>query len=127
RRRSGGWLGPAVAGFILVLTAGLAVGVYTQVIKPRQEAAGGGTEEESEGDTAPSSAAKPARTKGGDGAFPRRALIVSVHNYLYTNPIVDGPSGSPNLERLINSLNRSLRIPQPQIVHLSDAARKDPR
>jgi hypothetical protein len=61
------------------------------------------------------------------GAFPRRALIISVHNYLYANPITDGPTGSVNVERLVSSLNRGLRIPLNQITRLSDAAKKQPR
>src|SRR5262249_47330921 len=36
------------------------------------------------------------------GLFPRRALIISVHNYLYLNPITDGPSGSVNIDRLVS-------------------------
>jgi len=58
--------------------------------------------------------------------YPRRAMIISVHNYLYANPIVDNPN-PPNISRLIASLNIGLKIPLPQIIHLSDAAKKDAR
>jgi hypothetical protein len=54
-------------------------------------------------------------------------LIVSVHNYLYANPITSGSTGSPDVNRLMGSLNRGLNIPLQQIVHLSDAAAKYPR
>jgi hypothetical protein len=55
------------------------------------------------------------------GTYPRRAFIISVHNYLYLNPIVDGP-GAPNLKWLkTNTLSSKLNIPLNQIIHLSDA------
>ena len=64
------------------------------------------------------------------GAFPRRALLISVHNYLYANPISFGDfgQGRRNFNTFIGRLSqlKGFRIPPPQIVHLSDAARKDP-
>jgi cytoskeletal protein RodZ len=59
--------------------------------------------------------------------FPRRALIVSVHDYLYANPIQNGPPTPPtahNFNTLIESLNRGLDIPLNQTAHLSDDATK---
>ncbi|MGL4555717.1 MAG: caspase family protein, partial [Gemmataceae bacterium] len=53
--------------------------------------------------------------------------VISVHNYLYANPITAGPPGSPDVARLINALNRGLNVPLTQIVHLSDAHPKTPR
>src|SRR5439155_1530286 len=66
--------------------------------------------------------------------FPRRALIVSVHNYLYANPIMPGAEGSaafpgatkPAVSGLIPALNRGLEIPMTQIFHVSDVAKKNP-
>ncbi len=59
---------------------------------------------------------------GGNG-FPRRALIISVHNYLYANFIHSGPPRDlPSIPRLVNTLNEALRIPLTQIAHLSDIA-----
>ena len=64
------------------------------------------------------------------GAFPRRALVISVHNYLYANPVNFGDPGAGNslghnfhtfLGRL--SQFKGFRISPSQIVHLSDAAR----
>lgn len=128
RSRSSGWLAALAALVILGLTGAMVVGVYTRVIKPRQEAA---QAEQDDDPTAnvPTKVPKPERKPsdaGGPATFPRRALVISVHNYLYANPIPDGPKDSPNLDRLIGSLNRGLRIPLGQIVHLSDAAKKDP-
>jgi hypothetical protein len=56
--------------------------------------------------------------------FPRRALIVSVNNYLYFNPVnygVYGPSGH-NVHTLIDKLNYGLHVPLDQVFELSDAA-----
>src|SRR5262249_47961462 len=65
------------------------------------------------------------------GSFPRRALIVSVHNYLYANPIMPGMGSSkasdvngPNA--LIRTLNLKLNVPLNQIYHVSDSATKAP-
>jgi hypothetical protein len=57
-------------------------------------------------------------------AFPRRALIISVHNYLYANPLYPGlPNvGGRHVAGLDDALNRGLRIPTDQMAHLSDAA-----
>src|SRR5262249_43384238 len=55
--------------------------------------------------------------------FPRRALLISVNNYLYFNPIsygVYGPSGH-NVHTLADKLSYGLHVPLDQIVELSDA------
>jgi hypothetical protein len=64
------------------------------------------------------------------GAFPRRALIISVHNYLYANPIQAGGFDTslvkaPHIKRLKDQLGNALRIPLTQIAHLSDEAARD--
>jgi hypothetical protein len=56
--------------------------------------------------------------------FPRRALIISVHNYLYANPIQSGVGGDRTMALLPRALNQGLRIPMTQIAHLSDEAPK---
>jgi len=56
------------------------------------------------------------------GAFPRRALVISVHNYLYANPIPPGPTGN-DIRRVIDVLSLGLKIPQTQMAHLSDASK----
>jgi hypothetical protein len=63
--------------------------------------------------------------------FPRRALVISVHDYLYANPVHDGIHG-PNsvhlsvfLDKLSGSQQqegRGFKIPMPQIAQLSDGA-----
>jgi len=58
------------------------------------------------------------------GGYPRRALIVSTHKYLYANPVHAGPPGQQahSLSTLVNTLNTALKIPLNQIAHLSDEA-----
>lgn len=55
--------------------------------------------------------------------FPRRALAISVNNYLFANPINFGSSGrgSKNVQNLLERLNQGLRIPTDQMALLSDA------
>jgi hypothetical protein len=58
------------------------------------------------------------------GQFPRRALIVSVNNYLYFNPVEYGllsPAGR-TVHHLPSKLNLGLHIPLDQVFELSDAA-----
>ncbi len=55
-----------------------------------------------------------------------------MHDYLYANPIHDGPHSNPsdhNLTTFIEQLNRGFKIPLNQIAHLSDeaAAKRRPR
>jgi hypothetical protein len=59
--------------------------------------------------------------------FPRRALVISVHNYLYANPVHNGMplAGADNLKNFVErGLMAKLRIPPNQIAHLSDMAGK---
>ncbi len=61
--------------------------------------------------------------------FPRRALLISVHDYLYANPIHDGPHGrNPrDLKSFLNQLHMGFKIPFNQIAHLSDEAAGNPK
>jgi hypothetical protein len=56
--------------------------------------------------------------------FPRRALLISIHDYLYANPLQNGMPGpqASNLNNFINSLSLGLHIPLNQIALLSDEA-----
>jgi hypothetical protein len=77
----------------------------------------------------PSDKDKPAEAPKGQQPFPRRALVISVHNYLYANPVGAGMPGASarNLPNFLEALSRGLKIPMNQIAHLSDAAREKPR
>jgi hypothetical protein len=56
--------------------------------------------------------------------LPRRALLISVHNYLFANPVGTGlpTRGARHVSGLPDRLANGLRIPRNQIAHLSDAA-----
>ena len=60
--------------------------------------------------------------------FPRRALVVSIHNYLYANPTQYGfmVQGMKNIPTITKYLTNQMRVPQNQIIHLSDAAKDNP-
>ncbi len=60
--------------------------------------------------------------------FPRRALVISVHNYLYANPVsygIYGPGGH-NVGKFLEQLAQfnGFRISLTQVAHLSDSAEK---
>ena len=70
-----------------------------------------------------------ARSFGGKGQqFPRRALVISVHNYLYANPTHAGMpiANARNIPNFLDALNRGLHIPMTEMAQLSDGA-KQPR
>jgi hypothetical protein len=58
--------------------------------------------------------------------FPRRALVISVHNYLYANPVGFGTPKGDDITHFPDALSQlnAFRIPRTQIGHLSDAAEK---
>ncbi len=127
RKSSGWWKGPALAlaVFGLVL-AGFGVYLHrdrlTGLLPLDEENADNGVVSQSSGK----------KTKGGRAnlphpsstIFPRRALVISVHDYLYANPLQNGMPGpqANNLNNLINDLNLGLHIPLNQIALLSDDA-----
>jgi hypothetical protein len=58
------------------------------------------------------------------GKFPRRALLISVINYLYFNPVNYGsfsPSPTADVHSLVSQLNKGLDIPVDLVTELSDA------
>ena len=65
---------------------------------------------------------------GSNAPFPRRALVVSIHNYLYANPTQYGlmVQGMKNIPAITKYLTNQMRVPQNQIMHLSDAAKDNP-
>jgi hypothetical protein len=72
---------------------------------------------------APPPVKPPAESPQAPGKFPRRALIVSVSNYLYFNPVNYGSlsQNQADVHSLVNQLNKGLDIPLDQVVELSDA------
>lgn len=62
------------------------------------------------------------------GAFPRRMLAISIHSYLYANPIHNGDSGfalddnkRTGTDAAIRRLAERWKIPKDQLYHLTDA------
>jgi hypothetical protein len=73
----------------------------------------------------------PANTPRDVNPFPRRALVISVHNYLYANPVGFGAlgPGARNMNTLLEALSGAgeaagFKIPRNQIFLLSDLADK---
>lgn len=62
----------------------------------------------------------PKPPRPGSNLFPRRALVISIHDYLYANPILNGSSKSDNFHAFLDNLSRAVQIPRNQIAHLSD-------
>jgi hypothetical protein len=58
----------------------------------------------------------------GPEEFPRRALLVSVNNYLYANPLPYGTKANSTGD-LADDLTRFLHFPKSQVVELSDGAK----
>ena len=61
------------------------------------------------------------------GTFPRRALVISIHDYLYANPVHFGlPVGTlHNIRSFLQALGNpdvGMKIPRDQVFHLSDHA-----
>jgi hypothetical protein len=63
-------------------------------------------------------------------AFPRRLLVISVHNYLFADPVPEaapgarGPAGH-DVHALAEKLGQGFKVPPTQVAHLSDAAAKN--
>jgi hypothetical protein len=64
------------------------------------------------------------RPVGGPRAFPRRALIISVNNYLYANPIQAADPSPSSATGLARALANELHVPYDQIAVLSDLANR---
>jgi hypothetical protein len=154
RRHGGGWMGPVVFLCVLGIAGGgvaLAWPRLAPLLMPPQEKApadgrladpdGGKGSSPATGRRRPPSSRLPseAGSNGGDelagdptknvNRFPRRALVISVHNYLYANPVHQGPPGPsrPDTHSAANLLdllsrNNGFKIPRTQMAHLSDAA-----
>ena len=140
RTKKGGkaWVGVAILGG-MVLTLGILALVFKDKLRTGiQTAFNGQIADDEEPGSSPKPGSPGSGNKGPSKAipvnaqFPRRAMIISVHNYLYANPINDAievkgvKNEDPNIEWLVRSLNLNLRIPLTQIVRLSDNAPKGP-
>jgi hypothetical protein len=138
RRRAGPsswWIGPVVAAAILVAAGIAAVIAWPYVsaaLFPKAATADAGPDSKdigltgtSVGKSNPKESARPFDASKGQ-TFPRRALVVSVHNYLYANPIHAGMplANARNIPNFLDALNRGLHIPMTEMAQLSDGAAK---
>jgi hypothetical protein len=137
RRGSGWWKGALVALGVLVISGGLLAFTWTrivallktpevaQLIEDIKDIKPGPKEPAKNPD--PVKAEEPPRPVS---SFPRRMLVISVHDYLFANPI---PAGMPeiagtrvrNVRSLVDKLGDGFKIPPPQRAHLSDRAAND--
>ena len=76
----------------------------------------------------PKDGGKPKDLPKGTGAFPRRALAISVNNYLFANPINYGIPlrNAHSVGTLLDRFTTGLKIPRDQIFELSDASMSKP-
>src|SRR5258707_5456420 len=54
------------------------------------------------------------------GGYPRRALIISVHDYLYANPLQEDLKHASNIKALKTALNLKLHVPYRSEEHTSE-------
>ncbi|MBY0231890.1 MAG: caspase family protein, partial [Gemmataceae bacterium] len=126
---AGGWIVLGIA-VLLLAGGGIAVAVNWKRISEAFAASGKGGDEEKPG----KKDGKPGKDKGktksggvGKAGFPRRALLITAHNYLYMNPISSAPVAKDKINPLARAFNLGLNIPLDQITELSDAAGQEPR
>src|SRR5262249_33735442 len=127
-----GWLKYAV---LAVFFAGLAAGAVA-VAKYRPELFKSATEnlqQANNNEGQPGNGENPGTTPGenpppipgASGTFPRRMLAISIHSYLYANPLHNGESTDETkrtgTDAAINELAARWRVPKEQLYHLTDA------
>lgn len=90
-----------------------------------------GEHQVAEGEAAHQAEAKKGATKGSpqsvNAPFPRRALFIAVNNYLFNNPVQQGPgNGWKGLDKLQRNFEVYLRFPPSQTLQVSDAVPGSP-
>lgn len=128
--KSGQWLKFAILGLIF---CGLLGGGGFLYFKKPELFMPPGIDPDKDANIAENKAGTPAvsHVAGADlssGVFPRRMLAISIHNYLYANPLHNGESNFANddskrtgTDAAIRKLAERWRIPNEQIFHLTDA------
>jgi Caspase domain len=130
--RNHGWVKYAVLGLLLAaLAAGVGAGIY---LKPGLlKSLTGGAAPSEEDRSAPVAGGgpyvPPAVTPAASGAFPRRMLAISIHSYLYLNPLRNGedvrgakPAQRTGTDAAVGRLAERWRVPRDQFYHLTDVA-----
>jgi hypothetical protein len=138
-RRGGGWLGLVVfLGVLAAAGGGLFVlwpRLQPLLVPPDDRQAANGNDASASGAVPTSRGGKPGEHPGASldptkpNRFPRRALVISIHNYLYANPVHHGPPGARgnSVANLLDLLSRdnSFKVPRTQCALLSDAGGRD--
>jgi len=121
-----GWVKGVVLGLIFVfmgiggLIGAMKAGLFKKSsgTEPAQVNNGGSNPQGSTGTGDPA----------GTGAFPRRMLAISIHSYLYANPLHNGDSGyalddsrRSGTDAAIKRLAERWKVPKEQLYHLTDA------
>lgn len=123
--RKGGLLKLGVLAAIFLLVGGLGVfgAMKAGLIGRHENTSGGG-----EGIAGPSAASGGENTQPGSGTFPRRMLAISIHSYLYANPLQNGDSGfatdddgKTGTDAAVRRIAERWRVPKDQLYHLTDA------
>lgn len=122
--RKHGWVKFAVLGTILVLIGGLGLfgaskaGLFRKGEPTPGEGEPGGPIAHNPGSTTPATI----------GTFPRRMLAISIHSYLYVNPLHNGDSGfaqddtkRTGTDAAVHRLAERWKVPKDQLYHLTDA------
>ncbi len=133
--RKGGLVKFAVLAAILVLITGLGLigaskagrligALKAGLFKKGETTAGGGEPSKPGGSN--SGGGDP--TQPASGPFPRRMLAISIHSYLYANPLHNGDSGfaeddarRSGTDAAVRRLAERWRVPKDQLYHLTDA------
>jgi hypothetical protein len=128
RNSNGWWKGPALAlAVFAVVLGGFGVYLYRDRLTALLPADDEQTAQASRDNGAVTQTAKAGPKNPphpANHAFPRRALVISVHDYLYANPLQNGMPGpqATNLNNFVNDLSLGLHIPLNQLALLSDEA-----
>lgn len=136
-RYSGATQAPRSGGLALTVGLGalalvLLIGVVILIFWPFK----GGNSQIGGGDVADNQGPGPAKVGGKaaggakvGGAFPRRALVLSVHNYLYANPVAaHGGNNTSAVAQLPDVLSKGkLNVPKDQVLWVSDKNEKSPQ
>ena len=125
--RKGGWVKAAVlvALFLLIGGLGLFGASKAGLFKKSGGTSGEGTEPANPVAHNPGGGEP---VPAGTGAFPRRMLAISIHSYLYANPLHNGDTGfavdenrRTGTDAAVRRLAERWRVPKDQLYHLTDA------
>ena len=121
--RKNGWVKAVALGALFLLVGGLGLfGASKAGLFRKGEPTPG------EGEPGNPVAGNPGGATTAVGTFPRRMLAISIHSYLYANPLHNGDTGfaQDDLKRTgtdaaVNQLAERWKVPKDQRYHLTDA------